>query len=146
MKRIMITMGAALLVAVPATLGLVGNTSFAQSVPVRVPAQATVLDDNGGQRATTEKSDDNARHLETHSTEPRHHNGGASAEPGDDNGGLRDAHSAEPGDDNGGQRAIPTTEPSHHKAGDSSAAKDDNGEHGTDSGRKAGEASGSGHT
>jgi len=45
MKRIIIT-GAALLAAIPASLGLIGNASFAQSVPVRVPSQATPV---GGQ-------------------------------------------------------------------------------------------------
>ena len=76
MKRIIIATGAALLAAVPATLGLVGNTSFAQSVPVRVPQQASVLDDSG--------------RLTPH------------VEPGDDNGGQRSTSATEPGDDNGG--------------------------------------------
>ena len=49
MKRIIIT-GAALLAAIPASLGLMGNASFAQSVPVRVPSQATLV---GGPRAGT---------------------------------------------------------------------------------------------
>jgi|BarGraNGADG00312_2_1021985.scaffolds.fasta_scaffold14834_3 hypothetical protein len=75
MKRIIIT-GAALLAILPASLGLIGNASFAQSAPVRVPSQATVLDDRGG--------------LATH------------AEPGDDKGGL--ATHAEPGDDKGGRQ------------------------------------------
>ena len=61
MKRILITVGAALLAAVPATMGLVGNTSFAQNIPVRVPSQASVLDDHGALRAPTvaEPRDDN---------------------------------------------------------------------------------------
>ena len=73
MKRIILT-GAALLAIVPASMGLIGNASFAQSVPVHVPSQATVLDDKGG--------------LSTH------------LEPGDDKGGL--TQHAEPGDDKGG--------------------------------------------
>jgi hypothetical protein len=88
MKGILVTAGAALLVAVPAAMGLVGNTSFAQSVPVRVPAQARVLyDDHGGQRPTT------------------------ATEPGDDHGGQRPTTATEPGDDHGGQRATSTTKP-----------------------------------
>ncbi|MEP7194273.1 MAG: hypothetical protein ABI903_15595 [Actinomycetota bacterium] len=87
MKRILITAGAALLVAVPASVGLVGNTSFSQSVPVRVPARATFLsDDHGSQRSA------------------------GTTEPGDDHGGRRGTSATEPGDDHGGQR--PTTTPS----------------------------------
>ncbi len=70
MKRIIMT-AAALLAVVPASLGLLGNASFAQSVPVRVPAQATVLDDKGGQRTHIEPGDDKSGQR-TH------------AEPGDD--------------------------------------------------------------
>jgi hypothetical protein len=76
MKRIIITAGAALLVAVPASVGLISNPSFAQSAPVRVPAQAVAVDDNGGQ----------SDHVQA----------------GDDKGDLR--KHIEPGDDNGGQR------------------------------------------
>lgn len=57
MKRIFIT-GAALLAIVPASLGLIGNASFAQNVPVRVPSQASVLDDHGGLIKHAEPGDD----------------------------------------------------------------------------------------
>jgi len=57
MKRIIIT-GAALLAILPASLGLIGNASFAQSAPVRVPSQATVLDDRGGLATHAEPGDD----------------------------------------------------------------------------------------
>ena len=70
MKRIIIT-GAALLAVAPASLGLIGNASFAQSVPVRVPSQATVV---GGQSTQAEPGDDKSR--------PSTH-----AEPGDDKSG-----------------------------------------------------------
>ncbi|MHB1475425.1 MAG: hypothetical protein ACYCV4_17735 [Dermatophilaceae bacterium] len=61
MRCIIIAVWAAHLAAAPATMGLVGNISFAQSVPVRVPSQATVVDDAGGQRSAsaTEPGDDN---------------------------------------------------------------------------------------
>jgi len=122
MKRIIIATGAALLAAVPATLGLVGNTSFAQSVPVRVPQQASVLDDSG--------------RLTPH------------VEPGDDNGGQRSTSATEPGDDNGGQRSTGDSraatddkgrlttlvEPGDNTVSDSSAATDDNAGHGGDTG------------
>jgi len=83
MKRIIIA-GAALLAVVPASIGLIGNASFAQSVPVRVPSQATVLDDRGGLSPYAEPGDDKGG-LSPH------------AEPGDDKGGL--SPHAEPGDD-----------------------------------------------
>src|SRR5680860_1594666 len=99
MKRIIIAAGAALLTAVPATLGLIGNTSFAQNVPVRVPSQASVLNDDGTLR-------------DAHATEP-----------GDDKGGLT-TH-VEPGDDKGGLTTH--VEPGDDKGSDSGAVKDDNG-------------------
>jgi len=105
MKRIIIA-AAALLAVVPASLGLLGNASFAQSIPVRVPSQASVLDDHGG--------------LRTH------------AEPGDDNGGQR-TH-AEPGDDNGGQGTH--AEPGDDKVSDTGSRKVDTGVHGSLNGGK----------
>jgi hypothetical protein len=47
------------LVAVPADVGLVGNASFAHSVPVRVQSQAVAVDDKGGQSKHVDASDDN---------------------------------------------------------------------------------------
>ena len=87
MKRIIIAAGAALLTAVPATLGLIGNTSFAQNVPVRVPSQASVLNDDGTLR-------------DAHATEPGDDKGGLTThvEPGDDKG----SDSGAVKDDNGG--------------------------------------------
>jgi len=79
MKRIIVTAGAALLAAVPVTIGLVGNTSFAQSVPVFVPAHAIVVDDSASQSKQVEQPDqagDDKGGLTTHT------------EAGDDKGGL----------------------------------------------------------
>ncbi len=97
MKRIIIT-GAALLAIVPASLGLISNASFAQSSPVSVPSQATVLDDKGGLRTHAEPGDDKGG-LRTH------------LEPGDDKGGLR-TH-LEPGDDKGGRHGGSDDGPGH---------------------------------
>ncbi|HYP74141.1 MAG TPA: hypothetical protein VEP72_08625 [Microbacterium sp.] len=53
-KRILLGVSALALVATPAALGLWGNASFAQSVPVRVPASVSTpspsasIDDHGG--------------------------------------------------------------------------------------------------
>jgi hypothetical protein len=122
MKRILITVGAALLAAVPATMGLVGNTSFAQDIPVRVPSQASVLDDHGALRSPTaaELGDDNGGQG-THA-EPGDDNGGQGthAEPGDDRSGTS---AIEPGDDNGGQGTH--AEPGDDKSGTSAVQSGD---------------------
>ena len=144
MKRIFIT-GGALLAIVPASLGLIGNASFAQSVQVRVPSQASVLDDHGGLVKHVETGDDN---------------GGLAnpVEPGDDNGGL--TRHAQPGDDKGGltRHAQPTVDNSgpsssagtstgttsasgNDKMSDSSAPKVDTSGHGS-----GGQDDGSGHS
>jgi hypothetical protein len=128
-KRIIIAVGAALLVAVPAATGLIGNTSFAQSVPVRVPSHAIIVDYHGGQRATT-------------ITKPR-----------DDQGGQRPTSTTEPGDDRG---APATTGPDSTgvrggesgKATVSGSSSDtrDRGGHGQEAGGKGSGTDGSGHT
>ncbi len=43
MNRIALTIAAAVAALVPATVGLLGNSTFAQSVPVRVPVSAQVM-------------------------------------------------------------------------------------------------------
>ena len=96
MKRIIIT-AATLLAVAPASLGLLGNASFAQNIPVNVPSQASVLDDRGG--------------LRPH------------AEPGDDKGGQNTP--AEAGDDKGDQNTH--AEPGDDKGSDSGSGKGDTG-------------------
>jgi hypothetical protein len=68
MKRFLAIGAATVVAAVPAIVGLAGNASFAQDVPVRVPAGATVVadrtphaepsDDRGGRTPHAEPSDD----------------------------------------------------------------------------------------
>ena len=114
MKRMLIVTAAAAVAAVPAVFGLVGNASFAQTVPVRVPAQVATqsADDHGG----------NSTH----------------AEPGDDNGGS--STHAEPGDDNGGSSrsasAKPTTTDEHGGSSHDSSSHDSSASasHGGDDG------------
>ena len=133
MKRIIIT-AAALVAAIPASLGLMGNASFAQSVPVRVPAHATLLgdpskhieigDDNGGASAHLEPGDDKggaSAHLE-----PGDDKGGASAhlEPGDDKGGA--STHVSPGDDKGGLNST-QIEAGNDKVSTSTSGKADDG-------------------
>ena len=120
MKGILITAGAALLVAVPAATGLIGNTSFAQSVPVRVPSHAILVDDSNSEHATS-------------TTEP------------DDKGGQR-TNTTEPGDDKGGQRTTSTADPARGTVGDSGSGKGQNGGQGGNSNRTGGTDDGSGHT
>ncbi len=125
MKRIIIA-GAALLAVVPASIGLLGNASFAQSVPVRVPPHATVLDDRGGLTPHAEPGDDKGG-LTPH------------AEPGDDRSGL--TPHAEPGDVRGG--LTPHAEPGNDMVRDSGSGKSDTG---VDDSLKGSREGGSGHS
>ena len=59
MKRLLLLGAAAVIAAAPAVTGLVGNASFAQSVPVHVPAGARTIDDLG--RTHAEPGDDRGR-------------------------------------------------------------------------------------
>ena len=103
MKRIIITAGTALLVAVPVSVGAIANTSFAQSVPVGMPSsQTVVVDDNGGLSKHLEPGDDKGG-LRNHAQAGDDKGGLRNhAQAGDDKGGLR--KHAEPGDDKGGLR------------------------------------------
>ncbi len=47
LKKLLIGAAVAAIAAVPSVTGLVGNASFAQSVPVQVPAGARTIDDHG---------------------------------------------------------------------------------------------------
>ena len=76
MKRIIITAGAALLVAAPVSMGVMANPSFAHNAPTAARSHATVMDDKGGLRKHIEAGDDKGglrKHIEA----------------GDDKGGLR---------------------------------------------------------
>ena len=88
MKKLLIAAAVVAVAAVPGVTGLVGNASFAQSVPVHVPAGVSTVDDHGRH---AEPGDDRGRHAEPGDDRGRH------AEPGDDRG-----RHAEPGDDRGG--------------------------------------------
>ena len=88
MKKLIIAAAVAALAAAPAVTGLMGNASFAQSVPVQVPAGARTIDDHGRH---AEPGDDRGQHAEPGDDRGQH------AEPGDDRG-----QHAESGDDRGG--------------------------------------------
>jgi hypothetical protein len=111
MKKLLIAAAAVAAIAgVPVVTGLVGNASFAQSVPVQVPAGARTIDDHGRH---AEPGDDRGRH----------------AEPGDDRG-----RHAEPGDDRGADSgpgpAAATSGPGGGRASGSVAADDGGPRHG----------------
>jgi hypothetical protein len=67
MKKLLIAAAVVAIAGVPGITGLVGNASFAESVPVQVPAGARMIDDHGRH---TEARDDRSQR----------------AEPGDDRG------------------------------------------------------------
>jgi hypothetical protein len=71
MKKLLIAGAVAVIVSLPAAIGLAGNASFAQSVPVQVPPGARTIDDRG-------------HHVEPRDYRARH------AESGDDRRGTRD--------------------------------------------------------
>ncbi len=97
MKRLLAFSVLAAAAVVPAVVGLAGNASFAETVPVRVPAQAQVEDDPGSKSAHLEPGDDgddsrhhedDSRHHEDdsrhHEDDSRHHEDGDSRHNGDD--------------------------------------------------------------
>jgi hypothetical protein len=100
-KKLLIAAAVAAIAAVPVVTGLLGNASFAQSVPVHVPAGARTIDDHSRH---AEPGDDHGRHAEPGDDR------GREAEPGDDRG-----RQAEPGDDRGA-----TAEPGDDRGGASS--------------------------
>lgn len=138
MKRTTITLAALLAALVPAAVGLWGNASFSQAVPVRVPASAEVVtpsptvDDHGGDTSRdqrTEPGDDRSATSTRTPTSPR------TTEAGDDHGGdtPRDDRT-EPGDDRDST--------SGHSG--SSSNSDSNSGSNSGSGSSSGSGSGSG--
>ncbi|GAA5202077.1 hypothetical protein [Microbacterium jejuense] len=139
-NQILVGAGALVLVAVPAVIGLWGNGSFAQNVPVRVPSSGQVVtpaptpspsvDDHGGdvpRDQRTEPGDD--RDVNGGVTTPTAPAPGATATDDHDGDVPRDQRT-EPGDDrevNGGTTtpaapAAPTTDD-----GGAAATTDDHG-------------------
>ena len=115
MRRLTLA-AAAVAALVPATLGLVGNSSFSQSVPARVPASAQVIPAAGDDHAGTPGS----AQTSTPSTS-------RTSEVGDDHGGDRPrVDRTEPGDDHGGDRARSTSSGSS-SSGSGRSGSDDSG-------------------
>ncbi len=105
--------------AVPAFVGLAGNSSFSHRLPVHAPASAQVVsfDGSGHARSTVTphpvptRTDDHGGLRTTATPTPGEDHGGsratttAAATPSDDHGGLRTTPAHEPGDD----RSAPAT-------------------------------------
>jgi uncharacterized membrane protein YgcG len=117
MKRLSITLAALLAALLPAAVGLWGNASFSQEVPVRVPASAevvtptvptgsaTTVDDHGG---------DTPRDQRT--------------EPGDD----RDSGTSGSGSGSSGPGSGGSGHSGSGVSGSDDSATDDHGGHGSD--------------
>lgn len=118
-KRILWGAGALVLVAAPAAIGLWGNASFAESVPVRVPASGQVVTPTPTLSSTPSPS-----------ATPFDDNGDDSV---DDNGGdvPRDQR-VEPGDDRDVQGVVPAPTQSSDDHGSDDRGGDDHGGHGGD--------------
>src|SRR3954452_22569460 len=107
MKSLAFLATSALIAATPVSIGLIGNASFSEDVPVKVPSTATLLDNEGNAVSTArvvaaEGGDD---HAKPRLTKRR------IVERADDHGQKRRADDrargeAEPGDDHGGRRAT----------------------------------------
>ena len=105
MKRLVLTAAIAVLAAFPAAYGLIGNASFGESVPVRIPARATLIDDRNGYddavlrstagsptpvstSATSTPSSSTTAEPETTSAPSTEDNSGPGNQNGDDNQGT----------------------------------------------------------
>src|SRR3954447_9522137 len=130
MKSLAFLATSALIAATPVSIGLIGNASFSEDVPVKVPSTATLLDNEGNAVSTTrvvaaKGGDDHAKprltkrriveRADDHGQKGRaddrargeDHGRHGEAEPGDDHGGRR-ATSVR--DDNGGRRSTTTSD------------------------------------
>lgn len=134
MKRVALLATAVLCAAAPASIGLIGNASFSEDVPVRVPERAVVLDLQGATPAATrtqETGPGDDRGREGGKGHAVRHDGTAGITPGtapavpvtDDHGRDRrtigDHHgSGAAGGASGGARRL-SDDPARDRAGDS---------------------------
>jgi hypothetical protein len=99
------------LALVPASIGLIGNVSFSEDVPVRPPETAVLLDSSGSPMPrpprSTSRSDDDAEPGDDHGGQGRGHASGAgpsqraTASPTRGDGDRHGGSGTEPGDDRG---------------------------------------------
>jgi hypothetical protein len=85
-NRILLGAGALVVVAIPAVLGLWGNASFAESVPVRVPTQAVTVTPSPSTPSPSPSSDDNGGDVQRDDrTEPGDDRDGSVGDDGPSN-------------------------------------------------------------
>lgn len=142
MKRILWPLASAVAL-LPATIGLVGNPSLSQGVPVQIPAHAQLSTSSQSSSPTSRPTDD-----PTHPGDGKDVEGadGKGVEGADDNGGTRGGHGADnptptpsaraSTEDNGGSR---------HSSDDSTSGSGRDDSSGSGSGRGSEDSSGSGH-
>ena len=129
MRRALIILVGTGIAAIPAAMGLVGNASFAERLPVNVPVTVSTSSPHAG------AGDDRDGLRVTRTAEPGDDRGGATRgsdesathDAGDDHGGTRGGGSDDPathdaGDDHGGTRGGGSDDPATHDAGDDQGA------------------------
>ena len=134
MKRILWPLASAVAL-LPATIGLVGNPSLSQGVPVQIPAHAHLSTSSQSSSPASRPTDD-----------PTHPGDGKGVEGADDNGRTRGGHGADDRtptpsarastEDNGGSR---------HSSDDSTSGSGRDDSSSSGSGRGSEDSSGSGH-
>src|SRR4051794_191998 len=107
MKRICVYVAGLVVALIPAVLGLTGNASFSQSVPVHAPDKAS-SDDSGSTPTPTPSHESNKPSHKSHAT----HDAADDRGRGNDDGPNHDSV-----DDRGGDRATNDDGP-NHDAGD----------------------------
>jgi hypothetical protein len=129
MKRIHIYAVAIAMALVPAVLGLWGNASFSQNVPVRVPSSVTTTDpmsspgDGGPHDANDDRVGGRGRDHDR-SGPPSATPSGAAVAAGDDRAqhGRRERSELERGEDHGGDRRPAEVGSGHRSGGDDVAS------------------------
>ena len=126
MKRTTITLAALVAALLPAAVGLWGNASFSQAVPVRVPASAQVVTPTVPTPSATTTTDDHGGDT------PRDQR----TEPGDD----RDSGSG--GSGSGGSGSVDNSGPGSSSSGSSSSGSGSSGSGSSGSDDHSGSGSG----
>jgi hypothetical protein len=143
MKRTTITLAALLAALVPAGIGLWGNASFSQAVPVRVPASAQVVTPTAPATTTATTVDDHGgdtpRDQRTEPGDDRDSGSGASGSGSDDSSTASGSGSGSGSDDSSGSSGSGRSGSdssgsgsSGHSGGSDDSGSDDHGGHGSD--------------
>ena len=138
MKRIQLYAAGVVLAVVPAVVGLAGNASFSQSVPVRAPERASTPTPTPKPAATRTRdaNDDHGRRQGGHGVDD-----GPNHDVGDDHGrGVDDGPNHDVGDDHVGSSGRDNTGSGRSGSDDSSGSSDPgaSGGSGDDSGHHSG--------